>query len=242
MPTAARIVALTLVVVLVATGCGHTVDPADVPPTGTVWFGDGFDPSTFAFIGRKTSAAAGDPVAMVGNVGRSVDPGDLVLRVGLGGEVINSPVSGFGKGEVWAFQLRPFRATAVGTWTLELTDIGGNVLATGTIDIETVAPGTIEFGTGGTECSLSGKATTFPTSASFRLVAELNRPLRGGEPTSMSVSGPLGTEEWDDGSPPPPGTHCIYNDIYPGLTPGHYDIEIRAGSEVLAKGSYDITP
>ena len=103
------------------------------------------------------------------------------------------------------------------------------------------APGTIEFGTGGTECSLTGKATTFPTSATFRLVAILNGPWHAGEPNSMFVAGPGGTDELK--APPPPAfTHCIYNDVTPGLPPGHYVIEMRAGSEVLAKGAYDITP
>jgi hypothetical protein len=103
------------------------------------------------------------------------------------------------------------------------------------------APGTIEFGTGGTECTLTGKATAFPTSATFRLVATLNRPLHAGEPNSMFVAGPVGTEEVS-APPPPPFTHCIYNDVYPGLPTGHYVIEMRAGGEVLAKGAYDITP
>ena len=47
------------------------------------------------------------------------------------------------------------------------------------------APGPIEFGTGGTECSLTEKATTFPSSAGFRVVATLNRPLRAGDALSM---------------------------------------------------------
>jgi hypothetical protein len=104
-----------------------------------------------------------------------------------------------------------------------------------------IIDGTIEFGTGGTECSLTNRATTFPKSASFRLVANLKRPLHAGEANSMFVFGPAGTEEIK--APPPHRVApCIYNDIYPGLAPGLYVIEMRAGSEVLAKGVFRITP
>ena len=58
----------------------------------------------------------------------------------------------------------------------------------------------------------------------------------------MRVTGPAGTDEWNNSPPPPPFVHCIYNDVYPGFPPGHYVIEMRAGSEVLAKGAFDITP
>jgi hypothetical protein len=101
--------------------------------------------------------------------------------------------------------------------------------------------GTIEFGTGGTECSLTDRAATFPASATFRLVAYLQRPLHAGEANSMRVTGPAGTDEWNN-SPPLPFVDCIYNAVYPGFAPGHYAIEMRAGSEVLAKGAFDITP
>jgi len=101
--------------------------------------------------------------------------------------------------------------------------------------------GTIEFGTGGTECSLTDRATTFPASATFRLVAYLERPLHAGEANSMFVTGPDGTEEVP-APPPPPFTHCIYNDVYPGLPHGHYAVEMRAGIEVLAKGAFNIAP
>ncbi len=60
------------------------------------------------------------------------------------------------------------------------------------------APGPIEFGTGGTGCSLTDKATTFPSSAGFRAVATLNRPLRAGE-SNISVRGRSRREGGDGG-------------------------------------------
>ena len=101
-------------------------------------------------------------------------------------------------------------------------------------------PGPVEFGTGGTACSLTDKATTFPSSAGFRVVATLNRPLRAGEATSAFVDGPGGRLETKEQHSA--GTKCIDSDVDPGLPPGHYRVEYRAGLELLAYGQLDITP
>ena len=102
------------------------------------------------------------------------------------------------------------------------------------------APGPIEFGTGGTGCSLTDKATTFPSSAEFRVVATLNRPLRAGEATSWFVDGPDGRAEIAEQHSAL--TECIYSDVDPRLPPGRYAVEFRAGLELLAYGKFDITP
>jgi hypothetical protein len=104
-----------------------------------------------------------------------------------------------------------------------------------------IPKGTIAFGTGGTGCALTGQATTFPTSATFRLVTYFARPLRAGEPYTMRVTGPVGPEETDEG-PPPTRSDCLSNEVYAGLAPGHYVLEFRAGNEVLSQGAFDITP
>lgn len=58
----------------------------------------------------------------------------------------------------------------------------------------------------------------------------------------MVVNGPNGPQEMPSVPPSPTQSSCVYNDVHPGLPPGHYVIELRAGSEILAKGAYDITP
>ena len=104
-----------------------------------------------------------------------------------------------------------------------------------------IPKGTVAFGTGGRECALTGQATTFPTSATFRLVTYFARPVRAGEPYTMRVTGPDGSEETDEG-PSPTRSDCLYNEVYPGLATGHYVLEFRSGNEVLSQGAFDITP
>ena len=72
-------------------------------------------------------------------------------------------------------------------------------------------------------------------------MATLDRPLHAAEPNSMVVTGPDGVQEID-GTQPLPFSHCIYKVANPGLSIGHYVIEMRAGNDVLAKGEFDIAP
>jgi uncharacterized membrane protein YhaH (DUF805 family) len=130
-------------------------------------------------------------------------------------------------------------AVAVGSCTYVWA--GGDPDAPFVLPWET-APGPIEFGSGGTECLLTDRATSFSSSAGFRVVAWLNRPLREGERTKVIVDGPNATQEIAE-RPHSALTTCIYNDLKPGdLPPGHYAIEFRAGLELLAYGVVDITP
>jgi hypothetical protein len=107
--------------------------------------------------------------------------------------------------------------------------------------VMSILAGTMEFGTGGSGCSVSGKATTFPASASIHAVAYLERKTTTGETLTVAVTYPDATTETSDqavGSV----ADCVTEDIRPGLSPGHYSLEYRVGTEVLAKGSFDITP
>jgi hypothetical protein len=107
--------------------------------------------------------------------------------------------------------------------------------------VESVLAGTIEFGTGGTGCSVTGGATTFPTSSAFHSVAYFERDTRPGETITTTVTYPNGTKESQDQTFDETGK-CIAQDVPPGLAPGHYGLEYRSGTEVLAKGEFDITP
>jgi hypothetical protein len=101
--------------------------------------------------------------------------------------------------------------------------------------------GTIEFGTGGTECSVTGEATTFPASATIHLAAHLEREVSAGEVITLRVLKPDGTTETGDTTYDEAAT-CLYQDVSPGLPSGHYALEFRAGTEVLSRGEMDITP
>lgn len=120
-----------LVLTLLLAACGG-VSADDVPPTGTIWFGSSFDTQTFALTNRRTSVKTTEPIAIVGHLTRSVDENDLLLRVTYEGTLVsNTPATLTSGGEVVGFALNPL-GTA-GSWLYELTDIGGNVLASGTV-------------------------------------------------------------------------------------------------------------
>jgi hypothetical protein len=107
--------------------------------------------------------------------------------------------------------------------------------------VKSMLAGTMEFGTGGTGCSVNGAATTFPASTPIHAVAYLERKTTAGETLTVAVTYPDATTESSDqaiGSV----ADCVTQDIRPGLSPGHYGLEYRVGTEVLSKGAFDITP
>ncbi len=108
--------------------------------------------------------------------------------------------------------------------------------------VASILQGTVQFGTGGSECSVTGVASTFPTTASIHLAAHLERTVAAGEVVTMVVTGPDGEDLTTDEPPAPSSFECIYNDIAPGLPPGPYAIEFLVGQERLATGSFQITP
>ena len=70
----------------------------------------------------------------------------------------------------------------------------------------------------------------------------------GGRTTLLAGDYRAGYWRGPAGCPPecpglkPPYSECLYNDVDPGLPPGHYVVEFRAGLELLAYGKFDITP
>lgn len=122
-----------LMVVALLAGCG-SVDVADVPPAGDIWFGDTFDPNTFAISDRMESVSASEGFALVGTVPEAIDADELSIRASLDGQqFMHEAANATGSGEVWGFTWTPVHAP--GTLTIEYVDIGGNVLASGTIEV-----------------------------------------------------------------------------------------------------------
>lgn len=107
--------------------------------------------------------------------------------------------------------------------------------------VQSILGGTIQFGTSGSGCSVNGTATSFPASTAIHSVAYLERKTTTGETITIAVSYPDGTTDSTDQAMAA-AADCLTQDIAPGLDPGHYGLEYRAGTEVLAKGGFDITP
>jgi hypothetical protein len=117
-----------------ATGPGPTLTPVivDLPPSGQIWFGSSFDPATFALKAKTFRVNINTPFSMVASLTRSVDGADLSVRLSLDGGLAKSqPLHVTGFGAVWGFTPDPLPAG--GTWRYDLVDIGGDVLASGTI-------------------------------------------------------------------------------------------------------------
>ena len=108
--------------------------------------------------------------------------------------------------------------------------------------VASILQGTVQFGTGGVECSVTGQATTFPSTATIHFVAHFEREVSAGEVITMVVTGPDGEDLTTDEPPAPSDFECLYNDVAPGLPPGPYAIEFLVGAERLATGSFEIAP
>jgi hypothetical protein len=101
--------------------------------------------------------------------------------------------------------------------------------------------GSVQFGTSGTECNVTGTASTFSTSQQVHVVAYFERQVTTGETADLVVTFPDGTSQSDPQSFAE-ATDCLYLEAGPGLDPGRYVIEVRTDAEVLARGEMDITP
>jgi hypothetical protein len=108
--------------------------PANVPPTGQMWFGTSFDPNTFSISGRTSTARTGSTVAAVANLPRSISSGDANMRVSLDGEVIAlQQITMQGSGDLFGISLGPY--FLAGLYKYEILDLGGNVLASGSLTV-----------------------------------------------------------------------------------------------------------
>lgn len=105
---------------------------ADLPPPGSIWFGRTLDPTTFALSGRTTTAATDAPLAFVARLTRSAKGSEMTMRWSWNGSLVtNTGLRWDGEGEVWGGSAGP--VSEPGDWRLELTDVGGNTLASGTL-------------------------------------------------------------------------------------------------------------
>ena len=104
----------------------------DLPPNGVIWFGSSFDATTFAIKAKTFRVNINTPFSMVASLTHGEKGANLLLRLSLdGGLAEPQPLKATGFAEVWGFTLDALPAG--GTWTYDLVDIGGDVLASGTI-------------------------------------------------------------------------------------------------------------
>ena len=108
---------------------------ANLPRRGEVWFGDSFDTDTFDVRGRTDRVATAETFAVVAHLRESTVANQLVVRVLLDGQVIaNEQASAAtGEGELYGVTLGPLNFA--GTYRFEFTDIGGNELASGQLQV-----------------------------------------------------------------------------------------------------------
>ena len=128
------VVALVLDASGVLTGRRTSGGPsaADLPPAGSIWFGSTFDPTTFVIRGRTTTAGTDAPFSFVARLTHSAKGSEMTMRWSWNGSLVtNSDLRWDGEGEVWGGSAGPL--SEPGEWRLELTDVGGNTLASGTL-------------------------------------------------------------------------------------------------------------
>lgn len=108
------------------------VQSANLPPTGVIWFGSSFDTTTFAIAGKTSKVDSHAGFSMVAHLIRAMDASALAMRIYWNGSLVSTTaVNALGSGDVWGFSPGPlFEA---GTWRYDITDVGGNVLATGSV-------------------------------------------------------------------------------------------------------------
>lgn len=104
---------------------------SNVPPVGSIWFGDKYDASSMEINQRRSTTLGGQSMVFVAHLPRSIGPGDADLKIAVDGSTFaNQPVQITGSGDLVGFTYVP---PIVGTYTFTIVDLGGQVLASGSI-------------------------------------------------------------------------------------------------------------
>jgi hypothetical protein len=137
-------VAIVILIVVAVIGGGYvllgrnvvTVASADAPQPGSIWFGESYDPASFAITGRSTTLSPSRPAAMVAALSRDTRDEYLTINV-------NAPGAGtvpIGGGQMPAGStLMAYLIPALqspGVYPVTVSDSGGNVLATGIMNLQ----------------------------------------------------------------------------------------------------------
>jgi hypothetical protein len=113
-----------------------TVD-SDRPTAGDIWFGSSYDTTTFAVHGRTTTATVSDSVALVAALS---SPASDSVRIEITSKGHLPFVQPYAIGKNWdvVALMVPFGSwgATTGTYSVTVTDTGGNVLAAGVLMIQ----------------------------------------------------------------------------------------------------------
>jgi hypothetical protein len=109
--------------------------------------------------------------------------------------------------------------------------------------VATILGGTAEFGTGGTGCSVTGRAASFPRSTGpVHAVAHLKHEVQAGTTVTLTIEQNGEPFETADQAFPETGA-CVYTTIEVGqLEPATYGLILSTGGEELSRGSFEVTP
>ncbi len=111
-----------------------SVTSADIPPVGAIWFGSTVDPRTFAVTPRLASVTGQQEFSLVARLPQPMDGSKLAIRTWFNGRIVGSiPLGETGIGDIWGSSPRPLQSA--GRWRFDLTDVDGNVLATGELTV-----------------------------------------------------------------------------------------------------------
>jgi len=115
---------------------GPGVAAADLPPSGTVWFGSSFDPETFILAGRTSSVRLGLPIALVGHLSRPSRDETLGFAIGLAGVQLSAPGERVSSGhDLVGVSVPGVDIFAAGTMTVRVIDESGTTLSWGSITV-----------------------------------------------------------------------------------------------------------
>jgi hypothetical protein len=118
--------------VITGGGASGRAPSGDLPPAGSIWFGSTFDRTTFVLGGRTTIVGTDAPFSFVARLTRSTRGSEMAMRWSRDGSLATKSALGWdGEGEVWGGTTGPL--SEAGDWRLELTDLDGNTLASGTL-------------------------------------------------------------------------------------------------------------
>ena len=111
-------------------------DGGSIPPTGTIWFGSSFDTTSNFLLGHADSLPLGKAVAFVAHLTRA-STGEVVgLQLDVGGSPASLPGGQVISGADLIGEVLPAAAIyQAGTLTVRVVDVGGNMLAIGTVTI-----------------------------------------------------------------------------------------------------------
>jgi hypothetical protein len=107
--------------------------------------------------------------------------------------------------------------------------------------VREILKGTVQFGTGGSGCDVTGDATTFAPGQDIHVVANLSRDVKAGEVLAVEITHD-GIAEAPSSRTLDATANCISGTLPSTvLQPARYRIVYSVGSEVVARGEFVVS-